>query len=306
MQWLPRSELLTFEEIERIVRIGVERLGIRTLRLTGGEPTVRSHLPVLIERLAALRSIDVPGGGLGDIAMTTNGATLGLVADDLAGAGLTRVNVSLDTLHEDRFVAITGRDRLHQVLEGIDAAVAAGLNPVKVNCVVVRGVNDDEVADLAAFGRDRGVSVRFIEVMPLDAQHGWGPDKVVAKTEILDAIDERFPLAPEAADRGHAPASIRRFADGHPGPGGEVGVVASVTESFCASCDRVRLTADGAFRSCLFALDETDLRGLLRGGADDAVIEAAMRSTVDAKWAGHQIGNVTFLQPKRAMSQIGG
>jgi cyclic pyranopterin phosphate synthase len=295
MQWLPRQELLTFEEIERVARLCVERYGFTGVRLTGGEPTLRAHLPVLVAKLAAL-------GDHVDLSMTTNGASLPLLAADLRRAGLRRVNVSLDTLRRERFLAITRRDRLQEVLDGIDAAVAAGFAPVKVNAVVVRGVNDDELVDLAAFGRDRGVVMRFIEVMPLDAQRSWSGDRVVPAEEIVARIGAVFPLEP-VAERGSAPAERWRYTDGR----GEVGVVASVTRSFCSSCDRVRLTADGMFRNCLFALRETDLRPVLRDpAASDDDLAALLEAEVGRKWEGHTIGAVTFVQPPRTMSQIGG
>ncbi len=299
MEWLPREEVLTFEEIERVARVCVERFGFDSIRLTGGEPTVRARLPLLIAKLAALHG---PAGPV-DIALTTNGATLDLLADDLVAAGLRRINVSLDTLRPERFLALTRRDALGPVLTGIDAAVRAGLDPVKVNCVLMRGVNDDEVVDLARYGRDHGVTVRFIEFMPLDASGGWADDQVVPAAEIVARIDEVFPLEPlSAADRGSEPAARWRYRDGR----GELGVIPTVTEAFCASCDRVRLTADGQLRSCLFATEETDLRGALRAGASDDDLAELLRTTVAGKWAGHGVGTVTFIRPQRSMSQIGG
>jgi cyclic pyranopterin phosphate synthase len=292
MAWLPREEILTFEEIERVARVCVERFGFESIRLTGGEPTVRAHLPVLVEKLAAL--------GV-DLAMTTNGATLRSMAHDLRAAGLKRINVSLDSLRPERFIALTRRDELGRVLDGIDAAVEAGFDPVKVNAVVMRGVNDDELVDLAAFGRDKGVVVRFIEFMPLDADEMWSAERVVTADEILDAVGAVFPLEP-LAERGSQPAERWGYADGR----GEIGVIGSVTRSFCGSCDRVRLTAEGQFRNCLFAVEETDLRALLRGGAGDDDLAAAMAADVGRKWAGHSIGNVRFVRPARSMSQIGG
>jgi cyclic pyranopterin phosphate synthase len=294
MNWLPRSEVLTFEEIERIARLLVERYGFTSIRLTGGEPTVRAHLPVLVERLAKLGT---------DLALTTNGTSLGLIAHDLAAAGLRRINVSLDSLQRDRVVELTRRDCLAQVIDGIDAAVDAGLLPVKVNAVLVRGVNDDEVVDFATFGRERGVSVRFIEFMPLDASGEWTADKVVARDEIVATIGAVYPLEPAGQDHsGPEPAEVFRYADGR----GDFGVIASVTNAFCDSCDRVRLTADGQLRSCLFALDELDLRALLRGGASDDDLAAAVERCVAAKWAGHSVNQVQFIRPRRSMSQIGG
>jgi cyclic pyranopterin phosphate synthase len=291
LEWLPRDQVLSFEEIERIARVCVERFGIDSIRLTGGEPTVRAHLPVLVGKLAALGA---------DLALTTNGATLRLIADDLVAAGLRRVNVSLDTLRRDRFAELTRRDQLGSVLDGIEAAKEAGLDPVKVNTVVMRGVNDDEVLDLATFGRDRGVVVRFIEWMPLDADQHWESDAVVSQDEILRTIDAVYPV--EAIQRGHEPAERFVYRDGM----GEVGVIPSVTRPFCASCDRIRLTADGQLRSCLFSVDEVDLRALLRGGASDDEVGAGVQRCVAGKWAGHMIGQVQFVRPRRSMSQIGG
>jgi cyclic pyranopterin phosphate synthase len=291
MQWLPREDILTFEEIERLATLLVERHGVDSIRLTGGEPTVRAHLPVLIEKLARLPV---------DLALTTNGATLRLVAHDLAAAGLKRINVSLDTFRRDRFVEITRRDDLDKVLDGIDAAIEAGLHPVKVNAVMMRGVNDDELLDFARFGREKGVVVRFIEFMPLDADQSWRQDAVVTLDEIVRRIGAVHPLEP--VERSSAPAARWRYVDG----GGEIGIVASVTQAFCDTCDRIRLTAEGKFRNCLFALEEHDLRSLLRSGASDDELSECIERAVGAKWAGHQINQVHFIRPKKSMSQIGG
>jgi GTP 3',8-cyclase len=291
MQWLDRSAILSFEEIERIARVLVDRFGIRSIRLTGGEPTVRARLPVLVHKLAAL---DV------DLALTTNGATLALIADDLRSAGLKRINVSLDTLRADRFRELTRRDELTRVLEGIDAAVAAGFEPVKVNNVLMRGINDDEVEDFLRFGRERGVQIRFIEFMPLDAQGEWSADRVVPASEILERAAQHFEFDPVV--RGHEPAERFRYRDGS----GEFGVIASVTRPFCESCDRIRLTAEGQLRNCLFALGHVDLRALLRGGGTDDDIAEAVKGEVHRKWAGHAIGQVHFIRPSKSMSQIGG
>ncbi len=291
MTWLPRTELLSFEEITRVATVMVERFGVDSIRITGGEPTVRAHLPTLVGMLARLPV---------DLALTTNGATLRAVAADLAAAGLRRINVSCDSLRHDRFERITKRDLLDKVLDGIDAALEAGLAPVKVNAVLMRGVNDDEILDFARFGRERGVVVRFIEYMPLDAQGAWDNRSVVTFEEIHRTIDAVFPL--EEVPNGSAPAERFRYRDG----GGEIGIVASVTRSFCDRCDRVRLTAEGAFRNCLFAVDEFDLRGLLRSGADDDALADLIARAVGAKWAGHAINQVHFIRPNRSMSQIGG
>ncbi len=305
MQWLPRDELLTYEEIARVARVCVERFGFESVRITGGEPLVRAHVTRLVQMLAPL---DV------DIAMTTNGVKLPELAHELVAAGLRRINVSLDSLQRERFFALTKRDELRKVLAGIDAALDAGLSPVKVNAVVMRGVNDDEVVDLARFGRERGVGMRFIEFMPLDAQGEWSQDKVVPAHEIIERIGEVFPLDLSRSVEGgelheHVePAERFVYRDGI----GDVGVIASVTEPFCDHCDRVRLTAEGEFRTCLFALDETDLRSLLRAdggldaaGLDDRLADAITRA-VGTKWAGHRIGQVDFVRPGRSMSQIGG
>jgi len=291
MKWQRREDLLTFEEIERVARIMVERYGVDGIRLTGGEPTVRAKLPILVEKLATL--------GV-DLAMTTNGVSMPLLAADLKAAGLGRVNISLDSLRSDRFEELTRRDELDRVLEGIEAAKTAGFDPVKINVVVMKGINDDEVVDFAHFGRDRGVTVRFIEFMPLDADEVWNNDRVLTQDEILATLSDEFDLEP--IERTSAPATRWRYADG----GGEIGVVASVSESFCETCDRVRITADGQFRNCLFATDETDVRSLLRDGSSDDVVADALARSVASKWAGHQINQVHFIRPRRSMSEIGG
>jgi cyclic pyranopterin phosphate synthase len=298
MTWLDRSEVLTYEEIERVARICVEKFGVDSLRLTGGEPTVRAHLPQLIAKLAALR---LPDGSKPDIALTTNGATLRNIAVELRDAGLDRINVSLDSLKPERFFAMTRRDELHNVLAGIAEAQVAGFSPMKVNAVVERGANDDEILDLVRYGRDNSVEVRFIEFMPLDATNEWERNKVVSQDEIVATIAAEFPLELMPA-RGAAPADRWRFLDGK----GTVGVIPSVTHPFCGDCDRVRLTSDGQFRTCLFATDESDIRALLRNGGTDAEIAELIQVAVGAKWAGHQINQVNFIRPNRSMSQIGG
>jgi cyclic pyranopterin phosphate synthase len=298
MTWLDRSEVLTYEEIERVARICVETFGVDSLRLTGGEPTVRAHLPQLISKLAALR---LPDGTKPDIALTTNGATLRNIALELRNAGLDRINVSMDSLKPERFFAMTRRDELHNVLAGIAEAQIAGFSPMKVNAVVERGANDDEILDLVRYGRDNNVEVRFIEFMPLDATNEWERNKVVSQDEIVAAIAAEFPLELMPA-RGAAPADRWRFLDGK----GTVGVIPSVTHPFCGDCDRVRLTSDGQFRTCLFATDESDIRTLLRNGGTDEEIAELIQVAVGAKWAGHQINQVNFIRPNRSMSQIGG
>lgn len=298
LKWLDKADVLTFEEIERVARICVERFDVDSIRLTGGEPTVRAHLPRLIAKLAALRSSH---GIKPDIALTTNGATLRNIATELRDAGLDRINVSLDSLIPERFFAMTRRDELHNVLAGITEAKAAGFNPVKINAVVERGTNDDEIIPLAQFGRDNGVEVRFIEFMPLDATNEWERKNVLSQEEIVRTISEVFPLEPVPA-RGAAPADRWRYLDGK----GMVGVIPSVTQPFCADCDRVRITSDGQFRTCLFATDEFDIRALLRNGGSDDDIAALVTKAVGLKWAGHQINQVNFIRPNRSMSQIGG
>lgn len=298
MTWLDRSEVLTYEEIERVARICVETFGVDSLRLTGGEPTVRAHLPQLIAKLAALR---LPDGTKPDIALTTNGATLRNIALELRDAGLDRINVSMDSLKPERFFAMTRRDELHNVLAGIAEAQVAGFSPMKVNAVVERGANDDEILDLVRYGRDNNVEVRFIEFMPLDATNEWERNKVVSQDEIVATIAAEFPLE-LMPSRGAAPADRWRFLDGK----GTVGVIPSVTHPFCGDCDRVRLTSDGQFRTCLFATDESDIRALLRNGGTDEEIAELIQVAVGAKWAGHQINQVNFIRPNRSMSQIGG
>jgi cyclic pyranopterin phosphate synthase len=297
MTWLPRSEVMTFEEIERICRLMVERYGVESIRLTGGEPTVRARIAQLVARLAVLEG---PHGRV-DVAMTTNGATLRLLAAELREAGLRRINISLDTLRRERFVEMTRRDELDHVLDGIAAAKEAGFDPVKINTVVQRGINDDEIVDMATFGREHGVEVRFIEFMPLDASGGWADRSVVGQDEIIGRIASVHPVEQMPA-RGAAPADRWRYLDGH----GTVGVIPSVTKPFCGDCDRVRLTADGQFRTCLFATDEHDLRRAMRAGETDDEVAARIERAVGTKWAGHKINQVDFIRPKRSMSQIGG
>ena len=265
--------------------------GANLVCVTGGEPLVRAHLPELVERLALL--------GV-DTALTTNGATLRMHAKALAEAGLKRINISLDSLQPERFLELTRRDELDRVLDGIEAAVDAGLKPVKINAVMMRGINDDEIVDFAEFGRDKGLTVRFIEFMPLEAGDVWNEDLVVPADEIVEKINKAIPIEPIV--RGSEPAERWRYLDGK----GEVGVIASVTKPFCGDCDRVRLTAEGQFRTCLFAVDEFDMRSLLRSEANDEENAKAIVDAVGTKWAGHSIGQVNFIRPSRTMSQIGG
>jgi len=294
MPWLPKEQLLTYEEIARFARICLD-LGVTGIRLTGGEPTVRADLPVLVRMLAEL----TPGL---DLSLTTNGLKLVAMADELKAAGLTRVNVSLDTLDRERFHRIARRDRLAEVVAGLEAARRVGFHPIKVNAVLMRGFNEDEAVPLAAWGRDQGYEVRFIEWMPLDFQHSWAREKLVPAEEILRAIAGAFPLEPARVADPSAPATLYRYLDGR----GTVGVIASVTRPFCGHCDRIRLTADGQIRTCLFALKEYDVRGALRAGESDGAIAELLAAAVWRKEPGHLINSPYFKQPERGMSAIGG
>jgi GTP 3',8-cyclase len=293
LTWLPKHELLSFEELARVLGIFVG-LGVKSLKVTGGEPLVRSNLPVLI------RMFRDAGPEL-DISLTTNGVLLDRLAGPLAEAGVDRATISCDSLLRHRFAEMTRRDALDKVLAGMRAAEDAGLTPIKVNCVVIGGTNDGEVVDFAGWARDTGYEVRFIEYMPLDAQHAWEREKVVPAARILEAIDAAYSLEPEG--RANEPATTFRFADGAPG---RIGVIASVTEPFCDACNRLRLTAEGMLRNCLFALDETDLRAPLRAGVSDDGLERLIRENVWTKWSGHRINHPDFVQPARSMSMIGG
>jgi GTP 3',8-cyclase len=296
LDWLPAPEQLTDDEVVRLVRIGVEQLGIREVRFTGGEPLLRRGLAGIVARTAALRPRP-------EISLTTNGIGLTRTAGTLRAAGLDRVNVSLDTLRPETFRKLARRDRLPDVLDGLAAAAAAGLSPVKVNAVLMRDLNDDEAAPLLRFCLDHGYELRFIEQMPLDAQHGWKRAEMVTAEEILAALGREFTLTPgDQRQRGSAPAEAY-LVDGGPA---RVGVIASVTRPFCGTCDRVRLTADGQIRNCLFARTENDLRGPLRAGASDAELAERWRHAVAAKLPGHGINDPSFLQPDRPMSAIGG
>ena len=291
--WLPRSEILTFEELTRLLGIFVG-LGVRSIKVTGGEPTVRADLPTLVRMFR-----DV-GPDL-DISITTNGVLLDRLAAPLAEAGVDRATVSCDSLMRHRFAEMTRRDALEKVLMGLKAAETAGLTPIKINTVVIGGTNDDELVEFARWSRETGFEVRFIEFMPLDAEHRWEREKVVPAARILETIDAAFPL--EATDHGTEPSTSYRFADG---ARGGIGVIASVTQPFCDTCNRLRITAEGQVRSCLFALKETDLREPLRAGASDEELAALIRTDVWRKWSGHRINHPDFVQPVRSMSMIGG
>ncbi|MER5644149.1 GTP 3',8-cyclase MoaA [Streptosporangium sp. NPDC002524] len=296
LEWLPKPELLTADEIVRLVTIGVERLGITEVRYTGGEPLLRRELLDIVTRTTALDPVP-------QVSLTTNGIGLSRMAASLAAAGLHRVNVSLDTLDRETFKKLAHRDRLTDVLQGLEAADAAGLRPVKVNTVLMRGINDHEAVPLLRYCLERGYELRFIEQMPLDAQHGWRRENMITADEILATLKADFDLADaDAAERGSAPAELF-LVEGGPA---RVGVIGSVTRPFCGACDRVRLTADGQIRNCLFATDESDLRAAMRAGAGDDEIAERWRSAVRIKKAGHGIDDPTFLQPSRPMSAIGG
>jgi GTP 3',8-cyclase len=296
LDWLPKPELLTDDELVRLLGIGVQRLGITEIRFTGGEPLLRRGLTGIVARTAALRPRP-------EISLTTNGIGLDRLAGPLHAAGLDRVNVSLDTLRPETFRALARRDRLRDVLAGLAAAAATGLAPVKVNTVLMRGLNDDEAVPLARFCLEHGYQLRFIEQMPLDAQHGWRRDGMVTADEILADLSTAFSLTPDdPAARGSAPAEVF-LVDGGPA---RLGVIGSVTRPFCGSCDRVRLTADGQVRNCLFATAESDLRGPMREGASDETLAERWRAAVASKLPGHGINDPGFLQPARPMSAIGG
>jgi cyclic pyranopterin phosphate synthase len=294
LPWLERADVLSFEEIARIVAL-LAAMGVRDVRLTGGEPLVRRDLPRLVAMLAAIEDV-------ADLALTTNGFLLERDAAALVGAGVQRFNVSIDSLQRDRFYAMTRRDALPQVLRGLEALAAfPQAHPIKVNAVALRGFTEQELPPFARFAREHPYEVRFIEYMPLDADHAWTPDQVLTGEEIRAAIHAVHPLEPEPRDP-HATARVYRFADGR----GRIGFVNPVSEPFCGDCDRIRLTADGRLRTCLFSLHETDLRGPLRAGADDDELEAVVRDAVWRKELKHRVGDPGFVQPARTMSAIGG
>jgi cyclic pyranopterin phosphate synthase len=294
LPWLDRAEVLTFEEIARLVGL-LAAMGVGHLRLTGGEPLVRREFPRLVEMLRAIEDLE-------EIAVTTNGYLLDRDAEALVGAGVDRFNVSIDSLQRDRFFEMTRRDALPRVLAGLERlAEFPEAHPIKVNAVAMRGFTEDEVLPFARFARERPYEVRFIEFMPLDADHAWSPDAVLTGDEIRAAIHAVWPLAPEPRDP-HATARVYRFADGR----GRIGFVNPVSEPFCGDCDRIRLTADGRLRTCLFSLNETDLRAPLREGADDGELERIVRDAVWRKELKHRVNEPGFVQPARTMSQIGG
>jgi GTP 3',8-cyclase len=317
LAWLPGPELLTDDEVVRLVRVAVTMLGVTEVRFTGGEPLLRRGLVEIVAASAALSPRP-------ELSLTTNGIGLDRLAEPLRAAGLDRVNVSLDTLDPDRFEQLTHRRRLPDVLRGLEAAVDAGLGPVKINSVLVRDINDDEAPALLRFALAHGYELRFIEQMPLDAGHTWSRERMVTAEEIQAALEREFTFLPDPRVRGGAPAETWLVAE--PGTGipatrradgsgasesadatlPRVGIIASVTRPFCGDCDRTRLTADGQIRNCLFSQQETDLRGLLRGGAGDAEIAQRWRAAMWGKLPGHGIDDPSFLQPTRPMSAIGG
>jgi cyclic pyranopterin phosphate synthase len=295
VQFVPRAEILTFEEIERFVRIATG-LGVTKVRITGGEPLVRRDLDVLVERLTSMPAIR-------DIALTTNGVLLAEQASALRRAGLRRLNVHLDTLDRAKFAQITRRDELGRVLAGLEAAEQAGFESIKINAVAVKGLFESDIIPLAHFGREHGFQVRYIEFMPLDAQGLWDHSRVLLMEDILRVLGQEFgPLEPVPDPDPRAPALEYRFPDGR----GSVGFIASVSRPFCLNCNRIRLTADGHLRYCLFALEETDVKSLLRSGAGDEEIRETIRRTVAAKWVGHEIQQAGFVPPPRPMYSIGG
>ncbi|MBM9466410.1 GTP 3',8-cyclase MoaA [Nakamurella leprariae] len=299
LDWMPGDELLSDDELLRLIRVAVEQLGVREIRFTGGEPLLRRGLEDLVAGAAALTSRP-------ELSLTTNGIGLARRAERLVAAGLDRINVSLDTLDADTFLRLTRRPRLPDVLAGLRAAADAGLTPVKVNAVLVRDVNDDQAPELLAYCLEQGYQLRFIEQMPLDAGHVWSRQRMITAEEILDRLQARFTLTPHAAPRDGAPAELFDVSDSTGTTLGTVGVIASVTRPFCGDCDRTRLTADGRVRTCLFSRTETDLRELLRSGLDDATLADTWRTAMWGKLPGHDIDDPSFLQPDRPMSAIGG
>jgi cyclic pyranopterin phosphate synthase len=298
LDWLPGADVLTDEEILRLIAIGVQRLGIKTVRLTGGEPLLRKNLELLVADIAALSPAP-------EIALTTNGIGLAARAGKLAAAGLRRINVSLDTLDPETFARLSRRRRLPDVLAGIAAAREAGLAPVKINTVLLRGINDREAFDLLSWAMAEQVQLRFIEQMPLDPQHGWQRNEMITAADIMQQLSRHVELVEDPEDalvRGSAPAELFRVV----GTSYSVGIIAAVTKPFCGACDRVRLTADGQIRNCLFARTESDLRTPLRSGASDAELAARWVAAVKGKQPGHGINDPSFLQPDRPMSAIGG
>ncbi len=295
VKYAPRQEILSFEEIERFARVAVS-LGVTKIRVTGGEPLVRKDLPLLIAKLCAIP-------GVHDVALTTNGVLLARHAQALYDAGLRRLNIHLDTLDRDRFLKITRRDDLGKVLDGIQTAQKLGFGPIKINAVAVKNLVEPDIVPLARYGREHGIEIRYIEFMPLDSQGLWARKNVLSADEIIETLSREISPLVEIPDRDpRAPATDYRYADGS----GTVGFIASVTRPFCLNCNRIRLTSDGKLRYCLFAIEETDVRALLRSGAPDTEIAATIRETVSKKWLGHEINSAKFIAPPRPMYAIGG
>ena len=295
VEFLERDEILSFEEIERFVRVAV-RLGITKLRVTGGEPLVRKDLPVLIGKLASIP-------GIQDLALTTNAVLLGEMAKPLYDAGLRRINVHLDTLDRERFRRITRRDDLDRALAGIETSLSLGYGPVKLNAVAVKGLTEPDIVPIAHYCRERGIEPRFIEFMPLDAQQLWDRSRVLTADEMIRTLSREISPLMEIPDRDpRAPATEYQYSDGN----GRVGFIASVTRPFCMNCNRLRLTSDGKMRYCLFAIEEANIKALLRSGADDDDVAAMIRANVQEKWAGHEINSIRFVPPPRPMYAIGG
>jgi GTP 3',8-cyclase len=295
VKYAPRQEILSFEEIERFARVAVS-LGVTKIRVTGGEPLVRKDLPLLVAKLCAIP-------GVHDVALTTNGVLLARHAQALYDAGLRRLNIHLDTLDRDRFLKITRRDDLGKVLDGIQTAQKLGFGPIKINAVAVKNLVEPDIVPLARYGREQGIEIRYIEFMPLDSQGLWARKNVLSADEIIETLSREISPLVEIPDRDpRAPATDYRYEDG----GGTVGFIASVTRPFCLNCNRIRLTSDGKLRYCLFAIEETDVRALLRSGAPDTEIAATIRETVSKKWLGHEINSAKFVAPPRPMYAIGG
>lgn len=294
MEFYPRGVILSYEEILRLTRV-VNSLGVDKIRLTGGEPLVRRDLPKLVRALTDM-------GTLRDLSLTTNGARLAEMAGELWDAGLRRINVSLDSLDPSRFAELTRRPLFDAVLRGLEAAAKAGFDPIKINAVAMRGFTEHELIAFADLARERRFQVRFIEFMPLDGDDGWNREQVLTAREILDTISSAYPLEQVSAPGSSDPATLYRFLDGR----GEIGIIPTVTDPFCATCNRIRLTADGKLRNCLFAVDETDLKTPMRAGATDEELAWLFVDSVRGKWAGHLINQTDFHRPERNMSQIGG
>ena len=293
VEWLPKPQILTFDEIERLARLFVQ-LGVNQIRLTGGEPLVRRDFTSLAARLARIE-------GLKDLTLTTNGYYLRELAQPLKDAGITRINISLDSLRPDRFAEITRSNSYDRVMDGIRAAQEAGFDPIKINCVAIRGFNDDEIVDFLRWGKENRLQIRFIEFMPLDGDHNWNRSRVLTQAEIVEKARE-FGDVTAILEEEPAPATKFSYAEGE----GNFGVIPSVSSPFCGNCNRIRITAEGKFRNCLFAIHETDLRGPMRGGADNDELARLIHDAVYKKWAGHKINDPDFQQPARSMYAIGG